>query len=595
MPTLVLGIGLLVLVGVGATLSVQWLMGRGLIQDFSGRLISRGLATEEMALRQHLDAARHQAHFVTAAIRDGRYRLSDPTLGDFLVGSLAAAPQIDGLVLADRDGAAWQVDRDALGDTFQLRRLTVADDPQLAGIADEIRARDTAYWGPPIYVAAKQTTYLSYRVQIRSQDNYLGFLVVAISTRALSALAASLSDPPYVTAFMLYGSDGVLAHPLLAEGASAGSKDASLPSLEEFGDLVIADFPDLPSLDAAGFTPPAGTSARTVSIGGQRYYIFARQVAGYGDRPIVVGAYNLASAVDAPLKMFYWAMIVAMSVLGLSLLVAAIIGVTIARPVRRAARGAAVVGALDFDKVSPLSGSYLREINELARSFNSMLDGLKAFGRYVPRTLVTRLVKEGQAGAGTEERDLAIMFTDIADFTAACENKSAVEVASFINEHLALIAECVEGENGTIDKYIGDAVMAFWGAPGHIDNPAESACRAALAIGRAIAADNAARAARGLEPVHIRIGIHLGSVVVGDIGAPNRINYTIVGDAVNTAQRLEALGKAIDPVAESIVLISGRVADRLSPSYALADRGAHVLRGKSGAVRVYRLLDAEPV
>jgi class 3 adenylate cyclase len=176
--------------------------------------------------------------------------------------------------------------------------------------------------------------------------------------------------------------------------------------------------------------------------------------------------------------------------------------------------------------------------------------------RYVPRTLVMRLVKEGRVGFGSEERVLAIMFTDIASFTSMCETMSAGEVAAFINQHLSLVSACVEQAGGTIDKFIGDAVMAFWGAPGRVENPAASACRAAVAIQHALAADNKRRAAEGLAPVRIRIGIHMGPVVVGDIGAPNRINYTIVGDTVNAAQRLESLGKTVDPNAEAITLVS---------------------------------------
>ena len=225
--------------------------------------------------------------------------------------------------------------------------------------------------------------------------------------------------------------------------------------------------------------------------------------------------------------------------LGLSLLVAALMATGIARPIRRAAKGATAIGNLDFEQVAPLWGSYFREINTLARSFNAMLEGLRAFERYVPRTLVMRLVKEGRVGSGSEERVLAIMFTDIASFTSMCETMSAGEVAAFINQHLSLVSTCVEQAGGTIDKFIGDAVMAFWGAPGRVENPAASACRAAVAIQQTLAADNKRRAAEGLAPVHIRIGIHMGQVVVGDIGTPNRINYTIVGDAVNAAQRLE--------------------------------------------------------
>jgi len=165
---------------------------------------------------------------------------------------------------------------------------------------------------------------------------------------------------------------------------------------------------------------------------------------------------------------------------------------------RRHCAAVAAIGKLDFDEVLPLAGSYFREINTLAHSFNAMLDGLRAFGRYVPRTLVMKLVKEGRFGSQTEERVLAIMFTDIVSFTSTCEKMSATDVASFINQHLSLVSSCVLQENGTIDKFIGDAVMAFWGAPGRIDNPAASACRAAVAIQRALAADNKRRIAAGL-------------------------------------------------------------------------------------------------
>ena len=117
----------------------------------------------------------------------------------------------------------------------------------------------------------------------------------------------------------------------------------------------------------------------------------------------------LARAVDAPLRLFYWASIIALGMLGASLIAAAVMAGAIARPIRRAARGAAAVGQLDLDEVTPLAGSHFREINNLAQSFNAMLDGLRAFGRYVPRTLVMRLVKEGRVGSGSEERELAMI------------------------------------------------------------------------------------------------------------------------------------------------------------------------------------------
>ena len=595
MPTLMLSIGLLVLLSAGLIVAVNWVTGRAIVQEFATRLIARGLSLQEMALRRHLDAAVDQATFIADAIRDGRYKFSDPALDDFISGSMAAAPQIGGLILADPSGKALRVVRGASNSTLQLDHFDLTGDRQLAEIADEIRLRKDPHWGPPVYRERAQTTSLNYRMPIRKGDQYLGFVAVAVSTHALSILCTELSEPPRSLAFMLYGQDRVLAHPALLGGSRPVSEAAPLHLLRTFGDRVIENYASALPLDKAGITPPPGAAARQQAVDGELYFLFTRDIPGYGDLPITIGAYVLGRAVDAPLRLFYWASIIALAMLGASLVAAALMARTISGPIRRAAKGAAAIGTLDFDKVAPLEHSRFREINDLAHSFNAMLDGLRAFGRYVPRTLVTRLVKEGRVGAGTEERTLAIMFTDIVGFTSACEKLSAREVAEYINHHLALVAACVEQEGGTIDKFIGDAVMAFWGAPGRVENPAASACRAAVAIQLEIAAENQRRTASGLEPVRIRIGIHMGTVVVGDIGAPNRINYTIVGDAVNATQRLESLGKSVDPDAESITLVSRTVFDALPHGFDLVSRGSHVVKGKHERLEVYQLLSTRAV
>ena len=590
MPTLVLSMGLLVLLSVGSIVVVNWLTGRAIVQEFASRLIARGLSTQEMALRRHLDAAVDQAAFIVEAIHNGSYQLSGAALDDFVGGTLAAAPQIGGLVLADAGGKALRVVRGASDTTFQLDHLDITQDRQLAEIAAEIRLRPGPYWGPPVYRQRTGTTSLNYRVPLRKGDAYLGFLTIAVSTKALSALTKELSEPPRSMAFMLYGRDRILAHPSMAAGTMQASEDVPLRMLGTLGDRVIENYPDLPQLDRAGIAPPAGTVARQQAVDGELYFIIAREISGYGDLPITIGTYFLGRAVDAPIRLFYWSSILGLALFGISLVAAALMARAISGPIRRAARGTAAIGTLDFDQVAPLAGSHIHEINGLAQSFNAMLDGLRAFGRYVPRTLVMRLVKEGQIGAGTEERRLAIMFTDIVGFTSACESMTAGEVAEFINQHLALVAACVEQEGGTIDKFIGDAVMAFWGAPGRVENPAVSACRSATAIQRAIAADNKQRLAQGLEPIRIRIGIHMGTVVVGDIGAPNRINYTIVGDAVNATQRLESLGKAVDPDAESIALVSREIFEALPEGFHLISRGTHFVKGKHEGLEVYQLV-----
>ena len=470
MPTLMLSIGLLVLLSAGFIVAVNWVTGRAIVQEFATRLIARGLSLQEMALRRHLDAAVDQATFIADAIRDGRYKFSDPALDDFISGTMAAAPQIGGLILAGPSGKALRVVRGASNSTLQLDHFDLTGDRQLAEIADEIRRRKDTHWGPPVYRERAQTTSLNYRMPIRKGDQYLGFVAVAVSTHALSILCTELSEPPRSLAFMLYGQDRVLAHPAMLGGSRPVSEAAPLHLLRTFGDRVIENFSTAQPLDKAGIAPPPGAMARQQAVDGELYFLFTRDIPGYGDLPITIGAYFLGRAVDAPLRLFYWASIIALVMLGASLVAAAWMARTIAGPIRRAAKGAAAIGTLDFDKVAPLEHSRFREINDLAHSFNAMLDGLRAFGRYVPRTLVTRLVKEGRVGAGTEERTLAIMFTDIVGFTSACEKLRAREVAEYINHHLALVAACVEQEGGTIDKFIGDAVMAFWGAPARVEN-----------------------------------------------------------------------------------------------------------------------------
>ena len=162
-----------------------------------------------------------------------------------------------------------------------------------------------------------------------------------------------------------------------------------------------------------------------------------------------------------------------------------------------------------------------------------------------------------------------------------------------VTRHCALQATGIDAEGGIIDKYIGDSIMAFWGAPDDQHDHAARAVRAALRISDAIAEENADREAKGLEPIGVRIGLHSGPAVVGNIGAPGRINYTLIGDTVNVAQRLEGLGREIDPDAAVILMISadvaGRLPEELKATLELESHGQRELRGRAGEIEVLRV------
>jgi adenylate cyclase len=199
------------------------------------------------------------------------------------------------------------------------------------------------------------------------------------------------------------------------------------------------------------------------------------------------------------------------------------------------------------------------------------------------------LLKSGEAII-SRERDIVVMFTDIVGFSRIAEGRTADKVAALLNRHFALLGAIIEGEDGTIDKYIGDSIMAFWGAPLDQEDRAERAIRAAIAIARKLHVDNARRSRKGLKPLRIRMGLHQGPALVGNIGAPGRINYTLVGDTVNVAQRLEQFGREVDDGSvDAVIVISSELAAHLPAGVVSVDLGEHLLPGRSSTEHLYQI------
>jgi len=582
-----MSIGALVLLSVGTVAAMSYLSNRSIVGDLGSRLIVSNLDSLERSLRYELDAVVNQADYISRAITAGKYSFDKPdALAAFAIGTMAAAPQIGGFILANEKLNAIRVIR-SIDDVFQIN--LDSSHTLISEVALEAEAQPGPYWGKPRYLRDRSISVLGFVVPIRFEKKHLGFIAVGIRTSTLSKFADTLSEPPLLTAFILYGHDRVLAHPDLVDGSAKLTPNNPLLTLHDVEDPILAYLPYAKPMREAGIRLPEGSQSRVLIREGKRYRIYMRTLEDYGDKPLVIGIHLTVSVFDRVLETLHKQALIGMVLLIGAAILAFLLSRAISLPITRAAEGAMAVQSLDFDTIPTLERSRIKEVDTIATSFNAALEGLKSFGRYVPRRLVARLVKEGLAGAGSEERVMSVMFTDIADFSAMCETMSASEVAGFINQHLTLVSQCIERESGTIDKYIGDAVMAFWGAPDMIENTAVPACRAALAIQAAVTEDNRRRAKNGLPPVRVRIGIHTGPLIVGDIGAPQRINYTVVGDVVNGGQRLESLGKEVDPDAEVITLISRDTADLLSGEFGLAPQGMMKVKGKEQKLEVFRL------
>lgn len=219
----------------------------------------------------------------------------------------------------------------------------------------------------------------------------------------------------------------------------------------------------------------------------------------------------------------------------------------------------------------------------------------RAFGQYVAPELLTKLEQAPQSmRLGGETREITLLFMDVRDFTPISEGLSAPELVEFMNHLLSPLSDAIQAEFGTIDKYIGDAIMAFWNAPIDVADHPTRACRAALRMRAVLAELNAQDAfgfrARGAHPSEVRIGIGLntGVACVGNMGSERRFNYSAMGDVVNTTSRIESNTKllGID------IVISDHTA-RAVPGYAMLEAGELTMKGKSHPVKLFGLVGDE--
>ncbi|SFX00700.1 adenylate/guanylate cyclase domain-containing protein [Marinospirillum alkaliphilum] len=259
------------------------------------------------------------------------------------------------------------------------------------------------------------------------------------------------------------------------------------------------------------------------------------------------------------------------------------------RPIAELAWQAKELKALNTSFTIP-TNSDITEIHMAQDALNSLKNGMSAFSRYIPKTLVRQLIESGvETRIGGEEKMLVVMFTDIENFTSISEQLSPAELTEQLSEYFELMSTTIMNNAGTIDKYIGDAVLAFWGAPLEVEHPVHRAVTSAQMLMRKLKAYNAEREALGLPPFHTRIGIHYGKTLVGNIGSSERINYTILGDAVNLAARLESINKEYG----TQVLVSEAVQQQLGNDIATRYIDEVQLRGRSETTRIYTLDEPE--
>jgi class 3 adenylate cyclase len=254
------------------------------------------------------------------------------------------------------------------------------------------------------------------------------------------------------------------------------------------------------------------------------------------------------------------------------------------QPIRDLAAGAERVTAGDYGQRLPVVQD--DDLGALAASFNRMQSGLAerqrlqvAFGTYVDPALAARLLKQGDDVFTGERREVTVVFVDIRDFTPFAESNSAEDTVARLNALFDIVVPAVVDAGGHVNKFLGDGALAVFGAPNDLANHCGAAVSAALLIHRMVAE-------RFAGALRIGIGINTGLVIAGTIGGGGKLEFTLIGDTVNVAARVEQLTKTTGDE----ILLTRQSVDALDPRPAgLIDRGSHALKGKSAAVQVFGL------
>jgi adenylate cyclase len=584
---LFVGFGGLVFVAATAAFLVAALVAERNTKELVTDTAELYLENMELRIESILDPARQKVEFVAAYLGKGRTPLDDDQrIGDLLLGALASGADVAGLAYVRPDLQAvyaglWDGAGETGVDSFQNwpeMRLLMREGEKAAGTV----------WAEPLYIEYFGTTFMTVMHPVRDATGFKGIVVAAVSLASLSrAIDLEAAEQPGLVSFVLRDRESVIAHPGIAKGLIEHSAEQAMPTRSRVNDVVLANLWEAERYPLV-LVEAADIAAWEFRIGADAHIVILKDIATYGEVPHTLGLHFPRAQAGGYVGRLELALYVGIAIVLLSIGVAWLIGRAIGQPVRRLASNADRIAALDFGHAEPLPPSAFRETDQARVAFNSMLKGLRWLELYIPRRLIERLIATGGEGdLPSESREVTVLFTDIVGFTTIGERLTAEQLSAFLNRHFTLLAGYIESEGGTIDKYIGDSIMAFWNAPDRQPDHADRALRAARAIARRLHDDNERRAKKGLRPVRLRVGLHTGPVVVGNLGAPGRINYTLVGDTVNMAQRLEALGKELQPDVEVSIIASETVLEAAHAQVPHRPLGSVTLRGRTEPLKAF--------
>ncbi|MCP4133962.1 MAG: hypothetical protein GY754_23530 [bacterium] len=319
-------------------------------------------------------------------------------------------------------------------------------------------------------------------------------------------------------------------------------------------------------------------------------FLGAYHAIGFADAGVITTVEE-EKAFEAVSRMQRQNALITIIVLCLAIMIVYFFAKTLTNPIKRL-----LFGTYEIEKENyeiEIKATTRDEIGELTESFVEMGNGLAqrermkiAFGKFVHKDIAEMAMKGEIKLGGERKENVAIFFSDIRSFTAISEKLEPEEVVEFLNEYMTRMVDCVNKTNGTVDKFIGDAIMALWGVPVSHGNDTEDAVNASLMMRKALLDFNEGRGGKKKPLIKIGCGINTGPVVAGQIGSEDRMDYTIIGDAVNLASRVESLNKPFG----TDILISEDSYKLVKDIYAVKRMQPIKVKGKTKPQQIYAVL-----
>lgn len=544
------------------------------------------------AVQAQLGPAADQANFLAGYVALGHVDpRDDQRMQDLLLGSLAAIRQLSAVAFIDPDMRTTWATAESDGERYRAKTEDLSHIAQLRNMVREAEERKAPFWSAPLKLDHEPIVVAIHPV-IRDQK-FMGIVAAGVSLPLASKYMAEAVGDPDFTYFVITADGRVLLHeemPALHEGnpAQADDNEPALKSLSEFPDPVLARLVWPAPREAHGPEEPPFQST-DVELADGRHVVVFDSIRNFGRVPWIIGFHFSETWFREFITSIKIAGLFALGMVAISLLIAFLLGRHIARPIHILAESSRRMAALDFSE-HPNISTRLREIGIAAEAQAQMRNGLQWFANYIPKRLAPLLMRTAEE-LHSREADVVVLFSDIVGFAKIAEGRPPSQVAALLNRHFELLGEIIEEEGGTIDKFIGDSIMAFWGAPFDQPDRVERACRVARRIAARLAADNERRARKGLRPIRIRIGLHKGPALAGNIGTTGRVNYTLVGDTVNVAQALEEFGHELDDGrSDAIIVVSDEIAAEQLPGTSWRDLGQQTLPGRMAPISVFQMV-----